>query len=121
MVEDDAEIRASVCELLANEGYHAVGAENGAVALEQLALMLPLPSLILLDLMMPVKDGFQFRAEQRRDGRLAHIPVVVMSADPNLRSRHDILDARSYIRKPFDISDLIAIVSSIARDATSGA
>lgn len=108
LVEDDADIRESIAELLEGEGHTVVAAENGAEALAQLEKMPALPDLILLDLMMPVKDGFQFRAEQRADARFAEVPVVVMSADPNLDARRELLAARSYIRKPIDIRALLA-------------
>jgi CheY-like chemotaxis protein len=108
VVEDDLYIRESVREILEEEGHIVFCAENGACGLAELELMAPLPDLILLDLMMPVKDGFQFRHEQRADTRFAHIPVVVMSADPQLESRRDVLGARAYLRKPVDIEALLA-------------
>nr|WP_227026860.1 response regulator [Corallococcus soli] len=115
VVEDDFYIRESIRELLQEEGHTVFCAENGAQALAALETLQPPPELILLDLMMPVKDGFQFRAEQRADARFAHIPVVVMSADPQLDSRRDVLTARSYLRKPLDIDQLLAA----ARAATA--
>ncbi|RKG92865.1 response regulator [Corallococcus terminator] len=108
VVEDDFYIRESLRELLEDEGHTVVCAEHGAQALALLETLRPSPDLILLDLMMPVKDGFQFRAEQRADTRFAHIPVVVMSADPQLDSRREVLAARSYLRKPVDIDQLLA-------------
>ena len=69
------------------------------------------PDLILLDLMMPVKDGVEFRAEQRAHARYAGIPVVIMSADPHLGARRGVLAARSYLRKPFDLHVLLAAVA----------
>ncbi len=112
LVEDDLYIRESVCELLESEGHSVIAAENGARALLVLESMFPLPDLILLDLMMPVKDGFQFRAEQQADTRFAHIPVVVMSADPKLDSRRELLAARAYLRKPVDIDLLLATAAA---------
>lgn len=112
VVEDDLYIRESVRELLEDEGYTVICAENGARALAELEAMQRLPDLILLDLMMPVKDGFQFRTEQRTDARFAHIPVVVMSADPQLDSRRGLLEARAYLRKPVDIDLLLATAAA---------
>jgi CheY-like chemotaxis protein len=112
IVEDDFYIRESVRELLEGEGHTVVSAENGAHALAELEAMKHPPDLILLDLMMPVKDGFQFRTEQRADARFAHIPVVVMSADPRLDSHRDVLDARSYLHKPIDIELLLAAAAA---------
>ncbi len=108
VVEDDRYIRDSLRELLEDEGHTVTCAENGARGLAELEAMRPSPDLILLDLMMPVKDGFQFRSEQRADARFAHIPVVVMSADPRLDSRRDALEALAYLRKPVDIDALLS-------------
>ena len=80
VVEDDIDIRATMCEALEDNGYKAVGAANGLEALAYLRGSNERPSLILLDLMMPVMDGQTFRAEQRADPALASIPVVVISA-----------------------------------------
>ncbi|NOK17166.1 response regulator [Corallococcus carmarthensis] len=107
VVEDDFYIREAVRELLEDEGHTVDCAENGAQGLAMLEGMQPLPDVILLDLMMPVKDGFQFRSEQRADDRFADIPVVVMSADPQLDSRKDLLEARAYLRKPVDMDQLL--------------
>ena len=80
VVEDDPDIRATLCEALEDNGYSPVGASNGAEALEYLRGGHERPCLILLDLMMPVMDGQTFREEQRADSTLASIPVVVVSA-----------------------------------------
>lgn len=112
VVEDDLYIREAVRELLESEGYSVIHAENGARALAELEAMRQPPDLILLDLMMPVKDGFQFRNEQLADARFAHIPVVVMSADSQLDSHRAVLRARTYLRKPLDIDLLLAATAS---------
>lgn len=78
VVEDDEEARAIVSHALEKEGLAVLQAENGAVALEQIARREP--CLILLDLMMPVMDGFQFIAELRQNPAWGRIPVVVMTA-----------------------------------------
>jgi CheY-like chemotaxis protein len=111
VVEDDADIRESVRELLESEGLTVSVAANGREALAHLNEAETLPDLVLLDLMMPVMDGFAFRERQRADTRLAGIPVVVLSANPKLDARHDLLDARAYLTKPCDIDLLLATVS----------
>ncbi|NWG17240.1 MAG: PAS domain S-box protein [Chloroflexi bacterium] len=78
VVDDDEEARAIVCHALEKEGLTIVQAENGAVALEQIARREP--CLVLLDLMMPVMDGFQFITELRQNSVWRQIPVVVMTA-----------------------------------------
>src|SRR5437762_2793351 len=80
IVEDDLDIRDALTQILEFEGYHVVSAENGQQALTQLQHG-EHPGLILLDLMMPVMDGWQFRLEQQKDAKLSDIPVVIISAD----------------------------------------
>jgi CheY-like chemotaxis protein len=79
IVDDDAAIRDALTSMLEEEGHRAVSAENGAVAMERLREGLR-PCAILLDLMMPVMDGWDFRAMQRRDPALADIPIIVITA-----------------------------------------
>ncbi len=109
VVEDDAHIRELVMQVLACEGFTAVAASNGAEALQYLRREYVHPALILLDLMMPVMDGWQFRAEQLKDPALARIPVVVMSA-----STEDEIPAAARVRKPFKIEALLDAVSRLA-------
>ena len=79
VVDDDEDIRATLSDLLEDEGYVVVQAANGQDALDYLRGHPP-PSLVLLDLMMPIMDGYRFRAEQKNDQALGSIPVVVMTA-----------------------------------------
>src|SRR5689334_1420654 len=106
VVEDDALIRDMVIEILGGEGLIAVGARNGAEALRRLRQEHVEPALILLDLMMPVMSGWQFRLEQLRDPALAGIPVVVMSA-----SDDGAVPAEGHVAKPFEIEALLDVVS----------
>src|SRR5262245_59582395 len=76
IIEDDPDIREALAEILEDEGYATVLAGNGREALDHLAKS-EMPALILLDLMMPIMDGWQFRDEQRRSPSYAAIPVVV--------------------------------------------
>ena len=79
IVEDERAARTGMEKILLLAGYAPVSAENGQEALELLRAGVP-ASVILLDLIMPVMDGWAFRREQLRDPRLAHIPVIVLSA-----------------------------------------
>jgi CheY-like chemotaxis protein len=79
VVEDDIDLRATLCDALDLEGYVTICAENGEAALRHLASGAR-PCVILLDLMMPVMDGWTFRQEMLKDPSLASIPVIVMSA-----------------------------------------
>jgi len=114
VVEDDALIREMVVQVLAGEGFTAVAASNGAEALQYLRRTYVHPALILLDLMMPVMDGWQFRAEQLKDPALAGIPVVVMSATPD-----DELPAAARVQKPFGIETLLDTVWRLASSGSA--
>jgi CheY-like chemotaxis protein len=107
IVDDDADVREMLGQLFAIEGYAVATAGNGREALDQLRHADQLADLILLDLMMPVMDGWQFRLEQQRDPRLASIPVVVLSAVYNARERAALLGAVDYMQKPVEFDKLI--------------
>jgi len=107
VVEDDADIRTALMEILEDHHFGAVGVSNGAEALSYLAGAAELPCLILLDLMMPVMDGETFRKAQRSDPRLSLIPVVVLSAYRDLESRARALGAVSVLVKPPDVRELV--------------
>lgn len=110
IVEDDEDIARNLKDLLESEGHETEWARNGKKALEILTQSQKLPSLILLDLMMPVMDGFQFRVEQEKDSRLAHIPVVIMTADAQIESKKARIGAKAFLRKPIEIDDLLKAV-----------
>ena len=110
IVEDDFDIRAILAQILADEGYLVTEATNGAQALEKLRGGLR-PTVILLDLMMPVMSGWQFREEQLLDPELAQVPVVIISADSNLGDKARTLKVDSYLRKPVDIDALLDAVA----------
>jgi CheY-like chemotaxis protein len=109
VVEDDEDIRETLVEILEDEGYHATGAANGRDALERLRSA-AFPHLILLDLMMPVMNGWEFRSEQQRDPVLAAIPVVVVSGVDNVPEKAASLDAAAYLAKPIEIKTLLDLV-----------
>ena len=83
LVDDDDYLRTAVLDLLASDDYTAVGVPNGLEALEWLGSAERPPRLILLDLMMPVMDGWQFRKEQLKNPLFASIPVAILSAKGN--------------------------------------
>lgn len=113
VVEDDSDIRFGLGVLLEDEGYKAVTAANGRQALAVLRAMPRLPSLILLDLMMPEMDGWQFRAEQRRDPELASIPVMVLSAAADLPKQTAKLGAVGAMQKPVQVEELLAEIKRL--------
>lgn len=110
VVEDDEDAREAMVALLQMKGYRAVPAGNGQEALDYLHKA-PVPDLILLDLWMPVMDGWEFRHRQRLDPRLASVPVVVVTA---LSDRTDV-DADEIIIKPVDVEHLLSTVSHYCR------
>jgi DNA-binding response OmpR family regulator len=110
LIEDDYDIRSSIVELLEEEGIPIEWADNGEEAMKRLLECEEKPSLILLDLRLPVKDGFQFRKEQKAHPDLAGIPIVVLSADGKLKEKSEILGARGILKKPVDVDELLATV-----------
>jgi DNA-binding response OmpR family regulator len=108
IVEDDPMIRDVLAEALTDEGYRTLTALHGAEALSCLERVRP--CLILLDLMMPVLDGFGFREIQRSRPQFASIPVVILSAFPANVETVATLDAAAYLSKPIDLDRLVATV-----------
>jgi CheY-like chemotaxis protein len=106
VVEDDFDVRDALVPILEYEGHRVTSAANGREALERLHAMDP-PSVILLDLMMPVMDGEGFRKEQLRDPSLASIPVVVVSAHPRAEEKAAQMGAVACLAKPIDIDALL--------------
>src|SRR5256885_14528924 len=107
IIEDDADLREMMAQLVGLEGYQAHAVANGREALEYLRRV-QRPELILLDLMMPVMDGWEFRREQRKDPAIADVPVIVLSAlDP---SRGADIGAIEFLKKPLDFDRLLALV-----------
>src|SRR5262245_25976869 len=114
VVEDDAELREMMAQRLHLAGFAPVTAANGHEALQLLRMGFP-AKLILLDLTMPLMDGWAFRAVQRRDPFLAEIPVIVVSArDPSG------VDAAACCCKPVDGDDVVnkvrMVCASISQD-----
>ena len=104
IVEDDQEIRETLLQVLEAEGYAVSCARNGREGLT--AARQDHPDVILLDLMMPVMDGWQFRAQQKEDPAISDIPVVVVSA----AGRRPDIDVDAYIPKPCSLDDVLDAV-----------
>ncbi len=110
IIEDDAPIREVLTEILQLDGYSVITAGNGEEGLQRLAEG-PNPHLILLDLMMPVKDGFAFRTEQRENPNWAAIPVVVLSASANIETRMAAVGEKMpFLKKPVDLDVVLETV-----------
>ena len=109
LVVDDDEDMIEVIELvLQDAGYTTRSALNGQQALAAVAAAMP--ALIVLDILMPVMNGWQFAQEFRaRYGR--DVPIVVATAAEHVRSRTDALDVSEVLPKPFEVSDLLRLVA----------
>ncbi len=117
VVDDDDAIRHTLKLLLEQSGYVVRDAYNGENALEMLRASPKLPSVILLDLNMPIMTGWEFRLEQKRDPLLAEIPVIIISADRSLEHQPFSIDAIGYFRKPLDIAELLTLVNDYCEGA----
>lgn len=107
VVEDDNDVRFLVAEELQEHGYAVAQARNGLEALEAVAE--EWPSVILLDMRMPIMDGWRFVSELRkRYGRVA--PLVVMTAAANAGERAREVDADGFLAKPFELEAVIEAV-----------
>jgi CheY-like chemotaxis protein len=106
VVEDDEDIRDSLREALESDGYQVVTAEDGKEGLQALDEM-PRPCLILLDLMMPVMNGWQFLEKMKEDTTLATIPVVAVTAAGD---RGNTAQADMLIKKPVNLDHLLEVI-----------
>lgn len=111
IVEDDDDIRDTVADLLELEGHQVTSAANGREALAYLHGTSSLPDLILLDLMMPVMSGWEFRCKQRHDPRLASIPVVVLTGVDRATEAAAALQVSMILTKPIVIHSLLDVVA----------
>jgi len=114
LIEDDAQMREAVSALLEDHGY---GVEPCAGAQEALRLLRTgvTPDVILLDLLMPLMNGWEFRVEQKREPRWAHIPVVALSADASAMAAA--IDAQAFLTKPVDGPLLLETVEQLLRES----
>lgn len=112
VVDDDYGIREVLSEVLDDAGYHVVTAPDGEAALRYLEGAPRLPCVILLDLMMPVMTGWEFRLAQQRDARLAGIPVVALSARRSVQHETYEISVDAFLHKPVDLDQLLEVVAS---------
>lgn len=108
LIEDDKEIRETLCDLLTDEGFNIASAENGLKALQFLRTEFVLPSIILLDISMPVMGGFEFRKFQLKEEKLARIPTIMLSADANMKDKAAEVGVTQFMRKPIELNELLA-------------
>ena len=113
IIEDDRDILEVLKDLLESENYEVSTAENGQEGLNFLENCSNLPGLILVDLMMPVMDGFQFREKQSVHPKFKSVPVVVMSADGHSEAKKERIGVQFFMKKPLDLE---VVLSTIARE-----
>jgi CheY-like chemotaxis protein len=114
LVEDEEDFRASLAELLRSEGYLVTCAANGLEALNYLRSGAK-PNLVLLDLMMPVMSGRDFRAKMLEESALASIPVILLSAAVSAAEAKS-LRASAYLPKPFALKSLLDMIDGTLLD-----
>lgn len=116
VVDDDETILSTVCDILQFEGYSTECATNGEEGLRLLETVRP--KLVLLDMRMPVLDGWQFAQILKERG--IRIPIVVMTAAQDAKEWAREIEANGYLPKPFDYLDLLAAVEAhMARNGNS--
>jgi CheY-like chemotaxis protein len=106
VVDDEKDIRDSLKQVLEFEGFEVLTASDGADALKLLN-QVSRPAVIILDLMMPGMNGFEFIEVQQHTAGIDQVPVIVVSADPELRKKAPQLHANRVMRKPIAIDTLI--------------
>lgn len=113
VVDDEPTIRTLAQLALTSHGYRVRVAPNGKEAMQRIKESPP--DVILLDLHMPVMDGWEFRAEQKRlaDARLADIPVLLLTAEDNATHHAARLQAVGVLKKPFDLGALLHAVRTV--------
>jgi CheY-like chemotaxis protein len=121
IVDDDSDVRSALSELLEEEGFSVEAAPNGQEALARLRTGKLHPAVILLDLMMPGMDGWDFRSEQMRDPRLADVPVVIVSASGFSReSIRTQFRPAAYVEKPIEKDVLLGAIRQLVRSGPPG-
>lgn len=103
VIDDDVDFRLMVSEILVDHGYLVTTAKDGEIGLNQLLQSEDRPDLILVDLMMPIKNGMQFRKEQHYLDEIADIPVIFVTGE-------GIIDGEICLQKPFDHEELLEMI-----------
>lgn len=114
IIEDSKDLQDLLGSLFEEEGFTVSQAFNGQEALDLLKSMPKPPCIILLDIMMPVMDGLEFRREQRKDTLLNSIPVIVLTADSEPQAKAAQMEIKHLFVKPIqDINKLLELVAKL--------
>jgi len=118
VVDDDPDLRLVIAEVLEDDGYEVMTAENGRDAIEQIASMVVPPLLVVLDLMMPVADGYAVLRSLRHELAL-DVPVIIFSAQADLGA--PLTDpVRAVLRKPISLYAFLDAVRALVETGASG-
>jgi two-component system response regulator CpxR len=112
VVDDDLDVREVLADTLKDRGFDVITAANGLEALKLIRSMTTRPSIILLDLMMPVMDGYGFLEERRNDPALAAIPLAVVTAGHGV-DRSRLGNGAPLIPKPFNFPQLLGVLHDL--------
>lgn len=107
VVDDDLDIRELVAELLEELGFSVESAANGEEALVRLSTSVRNVGLIFLDLMMPVMNGWELAVALKQDPQYQGIPLVLLSADRDVRTHSTALGAQGFLQKPIELKQLL--------------
>jgi CheY-like chemotaxis protein len=118
VVDDDPEILSATAQLLREEGYEPFTCKNGRDALEWLHEHEP-PSVILLDVKMPLMDGWTMWQESRYVRGIRDIPVIIMTADTRMERKAELAGVAGFLQKPFDVDVMIEMIQAVARPTGS--
>jgi CheY-like chemotaxis protein len=117
IIDDDDKLRALIARVVRVGGWMPITASNGAIACDVLTVE-PHPHVILLDLLMPMVNGWQFRARQLATPAWAHIPVVVLSGAHHVERA---MQAAAVIPKPFTFDQVLTTLHHVLADDPAGA
>jgi len=112
IIDDNISFVGALKEILVITGHEVVTAYNGQSALEALSTMSELPQLIILDLIMPIMNGFEFRQIQLEDKSLSKIPVILLTANNSFKDYKEKLQAIEFLNKPVEAKDILYIVEN---------
>ena len=113
VVDDDDDLRDSICDELKRQGYKTAGAKHGERALTVLRKGPGKPDLVLLDLLMPEKDGWEVVEALKDDPTLNEVPIVLMSAIPPKETTLQAQGVAASLPKPFTMEELLFVVSRV--------
>jgi two-component system response regulator MprA len=117
VVEDDEILRDTIAEVLTDEGHDVRLAANGGQALDQMVEWEP--AVVVLDLMMPEMDAYEFRRIQRSSGTATAACILVLSAVPDIEAAAIEIGADAWLAKPFSVEDLVAVVDDLVDRRTA--